>query len=176
MALVLSYRGKSPKIASSVFLAENAVVIGDVEVGEDSSLWYGVVVRGDVNYIRIGRGTNIQDNSVVHVTHQTHPTLVGDFVTVGHRVILHGCKVGNYVLVGMGAVVMDGVEIEDYVLVGAGALLTPGKRFPSGVLVAGFPAKVVRDLRQEEFTLLETSAKNYIQYKNHYLQRSPLSL
>ena len=156
-----------------MFLAENSIVIGDVEIGEDSSVWYGTVIRGDVNYIRIGKGTNIQDNSVVHVTHDTHPTLIGDFVTVGHRVILHGCKIGNYVLIGMGAVVMDGVEIEDYVLVGAGALLTPNKKFPSGVLVAGFPAKVVRDLKEEEIRLIEESAKNYISYKNSYLSQKP---
>ncbi|MEJ7621979.1 MAG: gamma carbonic anhydrase family protein [Aquificaceae bacterium] len=173
MAIVKPYKDKYPVIHPSVFLAENSTVIGDVEIGEDSSVWYGTVIRGDVNYIRIGRGTNIQDNSVVHVTHDTHPTLIGDFVTVGHRVILHGCKIGNYVLIGMGAVVMDGVEIEDYVLVGAGALLTPNKKFPSGVLVAGFPAKVVRDLKEEEIRLIEESAKNYISYKNSYLSQKP---
>ena len=135
MALVLPYKDKKPLIHNSVFLAENSVVIGDVEIGEDSSVWYGTVIRGDVNYIRIGKGTNIQDNSVVHVTHDTHPTIIGDYVTVGHRVILHGCKIGNYILVGMGAVVMDGVEIEDYVLVGAGALLTPGKKSGGGVWI-----------------------------------------
>ena len=173
MAIVKPYKDKYPVIHPSVFLAENSTVIGDVEIGDDSSVWYGTVIRGDVNYIRIGRGTNIQDNSVVHVTHDTHPTLIGDFVTVGHRVILHGCKIGNYVLIGMGAVVMDGVEIEDYVLVGAGALLTPNKKFPSGVLVAGFPAKVVRDLKEEEIRLIEESAKNYISYKNSYLSQKP---
>ena len=173
MAIVKPYKDKYPVIHPSVFLAENSTVIGDVEIGEDSSVWYGTVIRGDVNYIRIGRVTNIQDNSVVHVTHDTHPTLIGDFVTVGHRVILHGCKIGNYVLIGMGAVVMDGVEIEDYVLVGAGALLTPNKKFPSGVLVAGFPAKVVRDLKEEEIRLIEESAKNYISYKNSYLSQKP---
>ena len=171
MPFVLSYKDKKPNIPASVFLAENSVVIGDVEIGEDSSVWYGVVIRGDVNYIRIGKGTNIQDNSVVHVTHDTYPTLIGDFVTVGHRVILHGCKIGNHVLVGMGAVVMDGVEVDDYTLIGAGALLTPGKKFPSGVLVAGFPAKVVRELREEEIKLIEESARNYIKYKNEYLKR-----
>ena len=173
MTIVKPYKDKHPVIHTSVFLAENSIVIGDVEIGEDSSVWYGTVIRGDVNYIRIGKGTNIQDNSVVHVTHDTHPTLIGDFVTVGHRVILHGCKIGNYVLIGMGAVVMDGVEIEDYVLVGAGALLTPNKKFPSGVLVAGFPAKVVRDLKEEEIRLIEESAKNYIGYKNYYLSQKP---
>lgn len=171
MALVLNYGKESPKVHPSVFLAENSVVIGDVEIGEDSSIWFGTVVRGDVNYIRIGKGTNIQDNSVVHVTHHTHPTIIGDFVTVGHRVILHGCRVGNHVLIGMGAVVMDGVEVDDFVLVGAGALLTPGKKFPSGVLVAGFPAKVVRELKEEEIELIKASARNYINYKNVYLSK-----
>lgn len=171
MALILPYKDKKPIIPSSVFLAENSVVIGDVEIGEDSSVWYGTVIRGDVNYIRIGKGTNIQDNSVVHVTHDTHPTIVGDYVTVGHKVILHGCVIGNYVLVGMGAIIMDGAQIEDFVLVGAGALVTPGKKFPSGVLVAGFPAKVVRDLKEEEIKLIKESAENYIKYKNTYLLR-----
>jgi carbonic anhydrase/acetyltransferase-like protein (isoleucine patch superfamily) len=172
MAIVKPYKGIFPKIHPSVYMSENVVVVGDVEIGEDSSLWFGTVVRGDVNYIRIGKGTNIQDNSVVHVTHNTHPTIIGDYTTVGHRVILHGCKVGNYVLIGMGAVVMDGVEIEDYVLVGAGALLTPNKKFPSGVLVAGFPAKVVRDLKPEEIEHIKQSAQNYIAYKNSYLNGS----
>ena len=169
MAVVKPYRGTYPKIHPTVYLSENVYVIGDVEIGEDSSVWFGSVVRGDVNYIRIGRRTNIQDNSVVHVTHDTHPTIIGDNVTVGHRVILHGCVIGNNVLVGMGAVIMDGVEIEDYVLVGAGALITPNKRIPSGVLVAGVPAKIVRDLRDEEIKLIEESAENYVKYKNEYL-------
>ncbi|WP_448584139.1 gamma carbonic anhydrase family protein [Thermocrinis sp.] len=172
MALIKPYKGIYPKIHPSVYMSENVVVVGDVEIGEDSSLWFGTVVRGDVNYIRIGRGTNIQDNSVVHVTHETYPTIIGDYVTVGHRVVLHGCKIGNFVLVGMSAVVMDGVEVEDYVLIGAGALLTPGKKFPSGVLVAGFPAKVVRDLKPEEIEAIKQSAYNYISYKNAYLNES----
>ncbi len=178
MALVKGYNGVNPKIHETVFLAENAVVIGDVEIGEDSSLWYGVVVRGDVNYIRIGKRTNVQDNSVVHVTHDTHPTIIGDDVTIGHRVVVHGCTIGNKVLIGMGAIVMDGVILEDYVLVGAGALITPNKRIPSGVLVAGVPAKIVRELKPQEIALIEESAANYVKYKNTYihnaLQNSPI--
>lgn len=169
MPIVRPYGDRTPKIHPTVFLAENAVVIGDVEIGEDSSVWYGAVIRGDVNWIRIGKRTNIQDNTVVHVTHQRYPTWIGDYVTVGHSVILHGCKIGNYVLVGMGAVVMDGVEVEDYVLIGAGALLTPNKKFPSGVLVAGVPARVVRDLREEEVEMIKNSAENYVRYKEAYL-------
>ncbi|NPA40684.1 MAG: gamma carbonic anhydrase family protein [Aquificae bacterium] len=169
MAVIKPYRGIFPKIHPSVYLSDNVFVIGDVEIGEDSSVWFGSVVRGDVNYIRIGRRTNIQDNSVVHVTHDTHPTVIGDNVTVGHRVILHGCTLGNNILVGMGAIIMDGVEIEDFVLVGAGALVTPNKKIPSGVLVAGVPAKIIRDLREEEIELIKESAENYVRYKNEYL-------
>ena len=169
MAVIKPYKGIVPKVHPSVYLSDNVYVIGDVEIGEDSSVWFGSVVRGDVNYIRIGKRTNIQDNSVVHVTHDTHPTIIGDNVTVGHRVILHGCVLGNNILVGMGAVIMDGVEIEDYVLVGAGALVTPNKKIPSGVLVAGVPAKVIRDLREEEIKLIDESAENYVRYKNEYL-------
>ncbi|NPB08089.1 MAG: gamma carbonic anhydrase family protein [Aquificae bacterium] len=168
MALVKPYKGVWPKIGRGVFLAENAVVIGDVEIGEDSSVWYGTVVRGDVNYIRIGKRTNIQDNCIVHVTHERYPTIVGDEVTVGHGVILHGCVLGNRILVGMGAVVMDGVEVEDYVIIGAGAVVPPGKRIPSGVVVAGVPAKVIRELKEEEVRLIEQSAKNYVRYKGEY--------
>jgi len=171
MAIIKPYRGIYPRIHHSVYLSENVYVIGDVEIGEDSSLWFGAVVRGDVNYIRIGRRTNIQDNSVVHVTHETAPTIVGDEVTVGHRVILHGCVLGNRILVGMGAILMDGVEVEDNVIIGAGALVTQNKKIPSGVLVAGVPAKVVRDLKEEEIKMIKESADNYVAYKNEYLSR-----
>ena len=170
MGLIRGYKGIYPKIGKGVYISENATVIGDVEIGEDSSIWFGTVIRGDVNYIRIGKRTNIQDNSVVHVTHETHPTIVGDDVTVGHRVILHGCTLGNYILVGMGAVIMDGVEIEDFVIVGAGALVTQNKKIPTGVLVAGVPAKVVRELRDEEINMIKESAGNYVKYKNEYLK------
>ncbi|MFN3813215.1 MAG: gamma carbonic anhydrase family protein [Aquificaceae bacterium] len=167
--IVKPYKDMSPRIASSVFLADNVVVIGQVEIGEDSSVWYGTVIRGDVNYIRIGERTNIQDNSVIHVTHDTYPTVIGNNVTVGHRVVLHGCIIKDHVLVGMGAVIMDGVEVDSYVIVGAGAILTPGKKIPSGVLVTGFPAKVVRELRPEEIKLIEESSLNYVRYKNSYM-------
>jgi len=166
----MPYRGVHPKIGEGVFLAPNAVIIGDVEIGKDSSVWFGTVIRGDVNWIRIGERTNIQDNCVVHVTHDTHPTTIGNNVTVGHGVIIHGCTIGDNVLVGMGATIMDGVEIEEFVIVGAGALVTPNKKIPSGVLVAGVPAKIVRELRQEEVELIKESALNYVAYKNEYLK------
>ncbi len=170
MGLIKGYKGIYPKIGKEVYISENATVIGDVEIGEDSSVWFGTVIRGDVNYIRIGKRTNIQDNSVVHVTHETHPTIVGDDVTVGHGVILHGCALGNCILVGMGAVIMDGVEIEDFVIVGAGALVTQNKKIPAGVLVAGVPAKIIRELRDEEIEMIKESARNYVEYKNEYLK------
>ncbi len=171
MARIEEYKGKRPQIHPSVYMSENVYIIGDVEIGEDSSIWFGTVIRGDVNFIRIGKRTNIQDNSVVHVTHETHPTLIGDDVTVGHRVILHGCVLKNNILVGMGAIIMDGVEIEDYVIVGAGALVTQNKKIPSGVLVAGVPAKIIRDLKDEEIEAIKKSAYNYVIYKNEYLKK-----
>ncbi len=176
MAVLKPYGGIYPKVHESVYLSDNVFVIGDVEIGEDSSVWFGAVVRGDVNYIRIGKRTNIQDNSVVHVTHETAPTIVGDDVTVGHRVILHGCVLGNNILVGMGAIVMDGAQVSDNVIIGAGALITQNKKIPEGVLVAGVPAKIVRDLKPEEIEMISLSAKNYVHYKNTYLQSSSPSV
>lgn len=167
--MLKAYKGIHPKLGKGVYISENAFVIGDVELGDDVSIWFGSVIRGDVNYIRIGDRTNIQDNSVIHVTHDTNPTIIGHDVTVGHRVILHGCVIKNFVLVGMGAIIMDGAIIEDFVLVGAGALITPNKHIPSGVLVAGVPAKIIRDLKQDEINHIKQSAKNYIDYKNNYL-------
>ncbi len=171
MARIEEYKGKIPKIHPSVYISDNAYVIGDVEIGEDSSVWFGTVIRGDVNFIRIGKRTNIQDNSVIHVTHETYPTIVGDNVTVGHRVILHGCVLKNNILVGMGAIIMDGTKIDDNVIIGAGALVTQNKRIPPGVLVAGVPAKIVRDLREEEVKMVEKSAMDYVKYKNDYLNK-----
>ncbi len=172
MAFIKPYGGKTPKISRGVYLSENVYVIGDVEIGEDSSVWFGSVIRADVNFIRIGKKTNIQDNSVIHVTSEKFPTLIGDKVTVGHGAIVHGCLLHNNILVGMGAVIMDGVEIEDFVLVGAGAVIPPGRKIPSGVLVTGVPAKIVRDLKIEEIKLIEESADNYVRYKNEYLKIS----
>lgn len=156
------FRGGSPRVHPSCFVEDSAQVVGDVELGEDSSVWFNAVLRGDVNPIRIGRRTNIQDLSVVHVTRQTHPTHVGDDVTVGHRVILHGCTVGHRVLVGMGAILMDGVEVGDECIIGAGALLTPGTKVPPGSLVVGSPGKVKRPITEEERAFLRKSAEGYV--------------
>ena len=163
------YMGKLPTVAKSAFVEESAQVIGDVEIGEDSSVWFNAVVRGDVNYIRIGDRTNIQDASVVHVTYKTHPTVIEDDVTIGHSVTIHGCTVRSRTLIGMGAVILDGATIESDCIIAAGALVTEGKKIPSGSLAIGAPAKPVRELTEEERAMLLKSARNYIDYKNSYL-------
>jgi carbonic anhydrase/acetyltransferase-like protein (isoleucine patch superfamily) len=162
MSIIEPYGGRSPRLHPSVFVAESGAIVGDVEIGEGSSIWYGVVVRGDVNAIRIGARTNVQDLSVVHVTTDTHPTIIGDDVTVGHRAVLHGCTVRDRCLVGIGAIVLDGAEIGPDSMVGAGALVPPGMIVPSGVLVLGAPAKVKRDLTPAEVAGLRTSAAKYV--------------
>jgi carbonic anhydrase/acetyltransferase-like protein (isoleucine patch superfamily) len=160
-----------PMIPPSVFVAENAVIVGDVEIGEDASIWFGSVVRGDVNYIRIGGRTNIQDACVVHVTSNTHPTIVEDEVTVGHRVVLHGCHVERGCLIGIGAILLDGVRVGANSLVAAGSLLTPGTQVPPRVLVMGSPARVKRQLTEDEIARLDRSWRNYVDLKNRYLHR-----
>lgn len=162
MPFVRPWKGTSPKIAESVFLAENAVVIGDVEIAADAGIWYGCVVRGDVFHIRIGERTNIQDGTIIHVTTGTWPTLVGPDVTVGHHATLHGCEVKGEALIGMGSTVMDGAVIAPRVVVGAGALVPPGMKVPEGSLVVGAPAKVKRDLTQGELDWIAESAKHYV--------------
>ncbi len=170
MAIIKPYKGKYPKIHPSAFIAENAVIIGDVEIGEDCSIWYNVVIRGDVNYIRIGDRTNIQDGTVIHVTHDTHPTIIGKEVTVGHKVMLHGCTIEDRCLIGMSATVMDGVVVGKESIVGAGALVTPNKKIQPRTLWTGSPAKYKRDLTDKELKWLEESYKNYINYKNTYIE------
>jgi carbonic anhydrase/acetyltransferase-like protein (isoleucine patch superfamily) len=168
MPIILAFDGKAPRIAPSVFLADGTVVTGDVEIGEESSLWFGTVVRGDVNHVRIGRRTNVQDQSMVHVTGGTHPTVVGDEVTVGHRAVLHGCTVHDRCLVGIGAIVLDGAVVGPDAMVGAGALVPPGMVVPPGTLVLGAPAKVRRDLTPEELAFFRTSADRYAGYAAKY--------
>lgn len=160
--MIRSFRGKTPKLHPSCFVEDSVQLLGDVELGEDSSIWFNCVVRGDVNAIRIGRRTNIQDLSMVHVTSHKFITTIGDEVTVGHHVVLHGCAVGKRVLVGMGAILMDGVVVGDECVIGAGALLTPGTQIPPGQLVVGSPAKVKRPITAEEREWLSRSAENYV--------------
>jgi len=154
----------------------SAVVIGDVVIGEESSLWFNVVVRGDVNFIRIGDRTNIQDGSVVHVTHDTHPTEIGREVTVGHHATLHGCTVEDGCLIGSGAVVLDGVTVGSESLVAAGALVTPGTRIPPGMLAQGVPARAVRKLTQDEIRHLREGAFNYVRYRLDYMELNQIQI
>jgi carbonic anhydrase/acetyltransferase-like protein (isoleucine patch superfamily) len=170
VSVILAYDGKAPRVAASAYLAPGSVVTGDVEIGEDSSVWFQTVIRGDVNHVRIGARTNVQDHSVVHVTSRTNPTIVGDDVTVGHRVVLHGCTVNDRCLVGIGAIVLDGAVIGPDAMVGAGALVPPGMVVPPGKLVLGAPAKVKRDLTPEEIAFFRTSAANYAGYAARYRQ------
>ena len=168
MPPVLSYDGKAPRLAASVFLAEGSVVAGDVEIGEDSSVWFGTVVRGDVNHVRIGARTNLQDLTVVHVHAGKHPTIIGDDVTAGHRAVLHGCTVKDRCLVGIGAIVMDGAVVGPDAMVGAGALVPPGMVVPPGKLVLGSPARVIRDLTPAELASLRDTAARYVGYAAKY--------
>ena len=169
------YRGRLPQLAARVYVDPAAVVIGDVVLGEDSSVWPCAVVRGDVSPIRIGARSSVQDGVVLHVTHDGPYTpggrglAIGDDVTIGHGAVLHACTVGNACLIGMGATVLDGVVIEDEVMVAAGALVPPGKRLPSRTLWAGNPARQLRELNAEQVEQLYYSARNYVKVKNDYL-------
>lgn len=160
--------GKKVKAHESCFIAETADVIGDVTIGENTSIWYKTVLRGDGNYIRIGKNTNIQDNTVVHINEPDYPTIIGDNVTIGHSAIIHACTIGDSVLIGMGAIILDGAEIGNETIIGAGSLVPPGKKIPSGVLAMGSPAKVIRELSEDEKRGLIQSAEHYVQYgKEH---------
>jgi carbonic anhydrase/acetyltransferase-like protein (isoleucine patch superfamily) len=165
-----------PRIGDGVYVDPAATVIGDVAIGVDSSIWPAAVLRGDVNHIRIGERTSVQDGSVCHVTHKNEtlpegwPLLIGDDVTVGHKVTLHGCRIGNRVLVGIGSVVLDGAIVEDDVIIGAGTLVPPGKVLESGFLYLGSPCKQVRPLTESELQRLPYSSHHYVRLKNRYLQ------
>jgi len=158
-----------PKIAPTAFIAHDAVIIGDVEIGEDASIWYGSILRGDVNFIRIGARTNIQDGTVVHVSSNTHSTILEDQITVGHRVTLHGCYVESGCLIGIGAILLDGVRVGRNSLVAAGSLLTPGTQIPPNSVVMGSPAKVRRQVTEDELAYLDRSWRNYVELKAHYI-------
>lgn len=169
MAIIRTFDGKEPQVGQGTFLAETAVVVGDVIIGQRSSLWYGAVARGDVYYIRIGDDTSIQDNAVVHVTHGQNATHIGSRVTVGHSVVLHGCTVGDRCIIGMGSVIMDRAEIGEGSIIGAGSLVTPGTRLPPGTLSIGSPARPKRDLTDEELRWIDSSADHYVALCKKYL-------
>lgn len=166
---ILPYKGQSPRLDSGVFIASGAQIIGDTEIGEDSSVWFNAVIRGDCNVIRIGKRSNIQDNATIHVTNSRFATTIGDEVTIGHGVILHGCTIETKCLIGMGAIIMDNVTIPERSLVAAGALVTPGKTFSPGMLIKGNPARETRPLTEKEIQEIERSVSYYLEYKRGYV-------
>ncbi|MBI4411061.1 MAG: gamma carbonic anhydrase family protein [Deltaproteobacteria bacterium] len=173
--MIIPFNKVSPRIHPGVFIAPQAVVVGDVEIGEGSSIWFQTVVRGDVNSIRIGKRTNIQDLSVVHVSNADGPkpakTVIGDDVTVGHRVILHGCTIGNACLIGMGSIIMDDVVVGEGSFIGAGSLVTEGIVIPPGQLALGRPAKVIRPLTDKERAMIPYLSNHYARLAESYLKQ-----
>lgn len=167
--MIRTFQGIKPTIPTSCFIEDTAVVIGDVIMGEDCSAWFHAVIRGDVNYIRIGNRTNVQDLCMLHVTHDTHPLILGNEVTIGHHVVLHGCTIQDRVLVGMGAIIMDGAVIGEDTVVGAGALITEETVVPPNSLILGSPAKVKRIVTGKELAWIKESAANYVEYARQYL-------
>jgi carbonic anhydrase/acetyltransferase-like protein (isoleucine patch superfamily) len=168
-ATIRTYNGKRPELGRGVFLAETCAVIGDVIVGEESSIWYGTVVRGDVMPIRIGARTSIQDNTVIHVTSDFSGTVIGNDCTVGHSAIIHACTVEDFCLIGMGSIILDGAVIGRGSLVGAGALVTPGTHIPPNSLVVGSPAKVKREINAKEREQIAYGAQHYVELARRYL-------
>jgi gamma-carbonic anhydrase len=158
------YKGMFPKVAEDVFLASGVKIVGDVEIGKGSSIWYNTVIRGDVHYVRIGEDTNVQDLSMLHVTNGKFPLNIGNKVTIGHSVTLHGCTLEDLCLIGMGAVVLDGARIEKFSMVAAGSVIKPGFTVPSGKLVAGVPGKIIRSLSDAEIEDFEKSSERYKDY------------
>jgi gamma-carbonic anhydrase len=168
-AVIRAYEGKRPQLGRHVFLAETCAVIGDVVIGDESSIWYGTVLRGDGYPIRIGARSNLQDGTLVHVTTDQFATIIGDDVTIGHGAIVHGCTIEDRCLIGMGATILDGARIGRGSLVGAGALITPGTNIPPDSLVLGAPAKVVRPIKPSEREQIEFGAAHYVELARRYL-------
>lgn len=175
--MIRTYKGMEPRIAATAFIEASAQVIGDVHVGEHSSIWFNCVIRGDVHHIRIGANSNIQDGTVIHVTGGLYPTLIGNFVTVGHGAMLHGCTIKDRSLVGIGAIVLDDAVIGEESFIAAGSLVTPGTVIPPRSMVMGSPARVRRQITEDELARIDQHWKNYIEYKNTYLadaNRNPI--
>jgi len=176
-----SFRGKTPQLGDRVWVDDSAVIIGDVTIGEDSSVWPLVAIRGDMHSIRIGARTSVQDNSCLHITHAStykpegYPLNIGDDVTVGHMAMLHGCTIGNRVLVGMGTTILDGAVIEDEVIIGAGSLVPPGKCLETGFMYMGSPVKQIRPLNDKEIEYFQYAGLNYVKLKDEYLAEAATS-
>jgi carbonic anhydrase/acetyltransferase-like protein (isoleucine patch superfamily) len=167
---IAAYEGRLPRLGRGVFVAPSAWLTGDIEAGDDSSFWFSVAVRGDVNRIRIGARTNVQDGAVLHVTHEMHGLAIGDDVVIGHAAVLHGCTLGDACLIGIGARVLDGAVVEGEAQVGAGAVVPPGMRVTAGTLVLGAPARIARELRSEERSAIRDIARRYVEVKNRYAE------
>ncbi len=159
--MIYSYKGIAPRLAADVFVAPNAVIVGDVEIGAGSSIWFGSVARGDVHHIRIGERTNIQDQSMLHVTGGRFPLVIGSNCTLGHRVTVHGCTLEDFAFIGIGATVLDNCRVGEFAMLGAGSLLPPGKEIPPRKLAMGIPARVVRDITPEEEAMIRRTAESY---------------
>ncbi|EAJ8474043.1 gamma carbonic anhydrase family protein [Campylobacter upsaliensis] len=177
--MLIKFQGKTPQVGDKVFIAQGAKIIGEVELGEDSSVWFNCVLRADFNFIKIGKRTNIQDLTTIHIWHREpndkgYPTIIGDDVSIGHNCVIHACEIKNRVLVGMNSTIMDGACIEEDSIVGAGSVVTKHKKFPPRSLILGNPAKFVRELSQEEVDFLKISAQNYVEFKNAFLKESSI--
>ncbi len=170
--MLKSWKGIFPKVDPSAFVDDSAQIIGDVTVGPESSVWFNAIIRGDVNIIRIGTRTNVQDGSVLHVTRETYPLTLGDDITVGHNVTLHGCNIEGPALIGIGAIILDGAHLEPNVIVAAGSLVPERMRVESSALIMGAPAKLRRALTDEEIGWLKRSAINYVHYRLDYMGKS----
>lgn len=168
MSLILSVKGIAPQIDDTCFIAENATIVGDVVLGRDCSVWFTSVIRGDVNSIRIGERTNIQDGAVIHCTYQKAPTTIGNNVSVGHRAIVHGCTIGDNTLIGMGAIVMDHAEVKDNCIIAAGAVVLENTICEPGCVYAGIPAKKVKELSPQQVENLRKTAQNYVMYSGWF--------
>ena len=167
--MIRIYKGIKPKIAATAFIEASAQVIGDVEIGEQSSVWFNCVIRGDVYHVRIGHSTNIQDGTIIHVTNGRFATIIGNYVTVGHGVMLHGCTVKDRSLIGIGSIVLDDVVIGEESFIAAGSLVTPGTVIPPRSMVMGSPARVRREVTEDEIARIDIHWRHYIEYKNNYL-------
>lgn len=168
MPVILPVKGVYPEISSDCFIAENATIVGDVVIGEKCSVWFNAVIRGDVHFIRIGDYTNIQDGAVIHCTYKKAPTVIGNYVNIGHQAMVHGCTVKNHVLIGMGAIVMDHAIVEDYVIIAAGAVVLENAVCESGFLYAGVPAKKIKALSDEQISMLKQLPHNYVMYASWF--------
>lgn len=168
--MIHQFDGQIPKVHKNSFIASSADVIGNVSIGEYSNIWFGAVLRGDMDSLSIGHNTNVQDNSTVH-NDDNFPVSIGDYVTIGHNCIIHGCKISNNTLIGMGSTILNGAEIGEYSIIGAGSLVTQGKKIPSGVLCMGVPAKVIRELTMEEKESIKKSAQHYVELSMKYITK-----